>query len=252
MIPQALGAFLAFLGIVAPGIFFELRREKRRIGVTGWSFRDISTVALVGFALIGASIVVTFAVGRWLFGAARMLDPKAWSQQGGRYFSDHFYPVVLTVGAAFVVSLLLAALLAWGMGRLGRSKEGSLAKHSLWHQAFHDDLPRNSTPWVHVELTDGSAFFGDRRANTAGEDVDNREITLTGPKLTYRPPPTGAGVAQAAKVIGDRWDYVVVRSSEIRYLRVQYINTKTGERVDRWNRAAELSSETRPGSATAN
>ena len=237
MVPEALGAFLAFLGIVAPGIFFELRREKRRIGVTGWSFRDISAVALVGLSLTGVALALTFGFGRLFFGAARVPDPEAWAQQGGSYFSAHFYPVVIAIAAVFVVALLLALVLAWGVAKWGGRREGSLAKHSLWHQAFHDDAPEGATPWVHVELTDGSAFFGDRRASTEGEDVDNREITLTGPKLSYRPPRGADGAVRDAQVIGDRWDYVVIRSSQIRYLRVQYLEIGTGKRVDRWRTA---------------
>jgi uncharacterized protein DUF6338 len=246
MIPDALGAFLAFLGIVAPGILFELRQEKRRVGVTGWSFRDISTVALVGFALTSAATLLTFALGRWWFGAAAIVDPKAWAQQGSKYFTDHFYLVVGDALVVFAVSLLLSL----GVAKLSaktRRNSGALAKQSLWHQAFRDDAPDGTLAWVHVELTDGSAFFGYVRANTEGEEVDKREITLTGARLSHRPAPDSNGVSQPVKVIGDRWSHVIVRSSEIRYLRVQYIDDRTGE----VNSGGQADEEKRPKQAVA-
>ena len=67
MAPDTLGALLAFLVFVAPGLCFELLRERRRPALEQTAFREASRIALTSLLFSGAALVVVVAVvAGWL------------------------------------------------------------------------------------------------------------------------------------------------------------------------------------------
>lgn len=58
MTPQTMGALAAFLALVAPGIVFELRRERRRARRAETAFREAARVALGSLAFGGGRVRV--------------------------------------------------------------------------------------------------------------------------------------------------------------------------------------------------
>ncbi|MPZ83432.1 MAG: hypothetical protein GEV28_24785 [Actinophytocola sp.] len=227
MIPQTVAALLAFLALVAPGIFFEQRRERRRVAPTASVFREVSGIALASLSLTSVAILVSL-IARAIFGDP-VVDLRTWVTRGAEYFNRNFYMVVINV----IAMVLLAFIIAWLADRVllfRRKGTGKLSANSLWYQAFREDKPDDSIPWVHVELLDGSSFYGNLRGSTAGSGVDDREICLDGAYLARRKPPDKNG-SHPTKVatIGGKWEYVIIRSSEIRYIKVQYLHKSTGE-----------------------
>ena len=218
MIPQTVGAFVAFLGLVAPGIFYERRRERRRALSATSTFQEVAGIALSSLVLTSVSVALLLGL-RAVFGSP-FVDPIVWSKSGSTYFKDHLYAIALSALGELVIAFALAWLVDVLLTRT-KTPSANLRKYSLWHQAFRTDKPDNTTPWVHVELTDGSAFYGLLAANTAVDEVDNREITLYGTAMERRDPPTADGKQGPSRAIG-HWEYVIIRSSEIRYLKVQY------------------------------
>lgn len=223
-VPQTIGAVLGFLALVAPGIIFEARQDRRRPPVRGSTFREIAQVGLASLLLTGTATTLLLAA-RPVLGPV-VVDPRQWLRTGQAYFEENFYLVLGNV----VAELALAFLLAVGADRVlrwrWRQDSGNLVKHSLWHQAFQSDKPAGAQPWVHVALTDGSSFFGFVRGSTVLAETDDREIALEGHRLTRH-----VGPGRKPAVIGSRWEFVIIRAAEIRYLRVQYVDDVTGNVV---------------------
>jgi uncharacterized membrane protein SpoIIM required for sporulation len=58
VIPQTVLSLVAFLFLVAPGILFELRRERRRPGRKETAFREAARTALAGLLFSVAAVLV--------------------------------------------------------------------------------------------------------------------------------------------------------------------------------------------------
>ena len=228
--PQTFGALAAFLALVAPGIVFELRRERRRGGHRESVFREASRVALgsLVFSLVAMWVLIGLEAAGVPFA-----DIVAWSTSGSAYVPQHLFIIVWTAlaelalacGAAVTVDLLLA--------RFGR-EPATVRKLSAWTETLRRDCPPTAVPWVHVYLADGCSFFGALRSYTVG-DAAEREIVLDGKGLTYVGKPVEGGEQFEKKPIGEAWERVIVVASRITYLKVVYLDRETGERV--WYRA---------------
>lgn len=58
MIPQTVGALIGFLIFIAPGVLWELLRERHRPPLDGSTFREAARVALMSVVLSGLAIAV--------------------------------------------------------------------------------------------------------------------------------------------------------------------------------------------------
>lgn len=240
MVPQTIGALASFLALVAPGIVFELLRERRRAGGRETVFREASRVALSSLAFTVASTAILLGVhaatSKW-FGWKVFVDLQALVAK-----PDYAKQNVALVAYSAVAELALACLLALAVDLVlarRRQQPSSVGRQSAWVRVFRDDRPRNAVCWVHVMLEDGSSFFGFLRSYDAAGDPDKREIVLEGVKLTYVGVPVSGGEDVQTKVIGQDWERVVIPSARIKYLRVQYLDAETGERVDSARRPAQ-------------
>ena len=233
MVPQTIGTLASFLALVAPGIVFELLRERRRAGAKESAFHEASRVAVSSLAFSLASTVILFglhaAVSGW-FGRRLFVDVPALVTQPD-YAKQH----VVLIGCSVLAELVLACALALAFDFVlgGRRRQPrSMGKQSAWVKVFREDRPENTLCWVHVMLEDGNSFFGFLRSYDAAGDPDTREIVLEGVKLTYVGEPVTGGGEKKTTVIGRDWERVVIPGSRIRYLRVQYLHAQSGERVD--------------------
>lgn len=228
MVPQTLGALGAFLTLVAPGIVFELLRERRRAGRTESAFREASRVALgsLVFSLL-ASVVL---IGVRPLVANALVDLPRFAADGAAYARQHVPAIAVSVVVELVLACAFAVLVDLVLARRGHETT-SVQPQTAWRVVFRTDRPRDTVPWVHVHLEDGSSFFGFLRSHTASGDPDDREIVLEGTELTYLGQPLLGGDAVEETVIGGRWDRVVIPASRVKYLRVQYRDVTTGQRV---------------------
>ncbi len=233
MVPQTIGALTSFLALVAPGIVFELLREQRRAGPRETVFREASRVALSSLAFTAASTAVLLGVraaaAKW-FGWKLLADPVALVAKPG-YAEQN----VALVGWSAAAELVLACVLAWAFDLVlarRRRQRRSVGKQTAWVKVFREDRPENTVCRVHVMLDDGNSFFGFLRSYDAVGDPDKREIVLEGTKLTYIGEPVTGGDEKKTTVIGRDWERVVISGARIKFLRVQYLDAETGERVD--------------------
>lgn len=214
MIPDTIGALLAFLGLVAPGLLYQMRRETRRAAIADTAFREASRVALTSlvFTVAGFGVlsIVRAARSGWV------ADPTAWLRQGHAYFVDH-YRLVLQTAVIEVGCACLLAVIADAVVRRVVPGQGEVSKTSVWFQVLRADRPAGKVPWLHVHLKTGADYWGFVGYYSAEMAQLDREISLKGPDLQHR------ATATAEKKRLDDWDAVVISASEIEYLRVQYV-----------------------------
>lgn len=227
MVPQTIGTLASFLALVAPGIVFELLRERRRAGAKESAFHEASRVAVssLAFSLTSTAILIGLhaAMSAW-FGWTLFVDVPALVTQPD-YAKQH----VALIGYSVVAELVLACALALAFDFVlaGRRRQPrSMGRQSAWVKVFRDDRPENTLCWVHVMFEDGTSVFGFLRSYDADGDPSTREIVLEGVKMTY------VGEGRRISVIGRDWERVVIPGSRIKFLRVQYLDAKSGERVD--------------------
>jgi len=231
VIPQTLGALAAFLALVAPGIVFELRRERRRARRTETAFREASRVALGSLVFTLASVLLLTGAQQ-LASLARLrlfVGPEEWLAKGEAYAHEHV--TLILVSAA--VELSLACALAVGFDAVlarRRREAATVRQYTAWTEALRADRPTGSKAWVHVFLEGGSSFFGYVRSFTPSGPIAERELVLEGESLTYQGRPLDGSEGTEKKVIGGSWHRVVIAGSKVTYLRVCYL-TKDGELV---------------------
>jgi hypothetical protein len=217
MIPQTLGALFAFLGLIAPGLLFELRREKRRPTIEETAFREASRVALTSlvFTLLSLAVlaVVRMQIPDW------MPDPGLWLRRGHTYLNDHYRLIARALIVAILISLSFALLFDWLFA--GRAT-GRIVSGSLWFHLFRTQRPKGTIPWIYVRLKNDTQFWGYLGQYTPEQKLENREISIVGPKLQTQQ--KGAG-----KVSLDNWASVAVRGDEISFMRVTYMDNRTGQ-----------------------
>ena len=176
MVPSTLATFAAFLMLVAPGLVFEIRRERRRPALEETTFREASRVALTSLLFSGASLAALSIVR-----AARpslLPDLGLWLHQGNGFLVSR-YRLVARAGLAEVALAIGIALGvdAW-LARF-RSK-GHIAPYGLWYQVFRVDRLQGQWPWVSLRLADKTQVWGYLRHYDPGADVKSREIAVRG------------------------------------------------------------------------
>lgn len=218
MIPQTLGALIGFLGLVAPGLAFEAMRERRRPQIPGSAFREASRVALASLWLVVAAVLVQ--VFLWGILPATAIDLAEWVRLGDSYMVANLAKVALNL----VFTTALACGMGFGIAKLvsiAKKEKSSLSNGSPWHEALRPPDPGSEHTWAHVQLRDGTAFFGYVESYTLHEKPDERDILLYGTAM-QRAVRSEAGNVEHAQNIGSKWEKVVVSGSQIAYIRVQY------------------------------
>jgi hypothetical protein len=218
MIPDSLGAFVAFLGLVAPGLTLDLVLERRRPHRDSTAFREASTIAL-------ASLIFTLAA-TGLLAALRLACPKLvpdaprWISKGSAYVAGHFGIVSLSIFLEVAIACGLAA--AWGWF-ITRKSTASISNVGAWYQILRDERPPGTRPWVHLHLDDETQFWGYLRHYTTDDSADVREIVLGGKTLAWR-----LKDDTARSPIGGDWDAVCINADRIQYMRVIYRSLSDG------------------------
>ncbi|MFJ4097833.1 DUF6338 family protein [Amycolatopsis japonica] len=234
MIPQTLGALFAFLGLVAPGLVFELTRERKRLHAPCSTFREASRVALASFSLIlGAA---TIQAAAWKVFPGLSINLSEWLRNGGAYTQEHITRITGNLIFTTATACTLALIVAQAVSAIKR-ETASLSNGNPWQEALRSDRPRDSNAWAHVQLQDGTAFFGYVESWTLNEKSEERDILLYGTSMK-RVKSTAASTDDADD-IGLRWEKVVISASQISYIRVQYRDA-LGELVPSKRRKVEL------------
>jgi hypothetical protein len=214
--PDSAAALLAFLGLVAPGLAYQARRERRRPPAVESAFREASRVALTSLVFTVASTTVLLIVAStW----PALPDVAQWLRDPSVYLPDNYTKVRLFL----LLELVLACSLAIVFEAVtGGGLRGNILSGSLWYGVLRRDVPAAATRvWLWIVTKDGTELKGALRGYTPGESDDVREISIGGAPILRLLP-------KANRVSGwetlDKWDSVVISAAEIKYFLVIYID----------------------------
>jgi hypothetical protein len=221
LIPSTIGAFIAFLGLAAPGLVFQLARESKRPGYEETTFRELSRVALT--SLIFTSISVASLVGLRLVWPRSFIDAHAWIRRRQEYVNSHLVIVTFTLVLEVVLACLIAALVGIVMSRGSRAH---ISPFGIWYKVLRDERPDGTRPWITLHLTDGTELTGLLRSYTESKNLDKQEIAIGGPHMARR---SSDGTLSA---IGQQFDAAVVRGDHIQYMIVRY-QDRSGQLIRR-------------------
>lgn len=221
MIPSTVGAFIAFLALVAPGIVFHLAREYRRPPYTDTTFRELSRVSLTSLIFTFASVALLAGVrGLW---PRLLISAQSWAAHPQRYFASH----LLAVSGTVVLEVAIACLLAIGAAEvMSRRSRARISPFGSWYKVLRLDRPDDTRPWLTLHLTDGTELSGLLRHYSDSPILENQEITIGGPHMR-RVTPDGI-----SSDIGKNFDAAVVRGEQILYMVVRY-HDENGQLVRR-------------------
>ncbi len=223
MIPEGLATLYAFLGLVAPGLFFQMLREKRRPALSESAFREASHVALTSLVFTTVSVLALATVSRLRPGI--LPDLAQWVSSGDKYAAPHLWLIVWGLTVEVTFACFLAFCTHKYLERSDTAVHG-IVHGDIWNPLFASDLPADSVAWLKVELTSGQSYWGYVDYFTVGQDPAEREIVLKGPKMQFRQSADGDPANE------DYWTLVVLKYSEIRVIKVRYEPRAQPERVE--------------------
>lgn len=215
MIPTTAAQILLFLALVAPGLYFELLRERRRPAIGETAFREASRIALASILFDVAALAV-LAIVR-VIQPSWLPDPGRWLTYPAVYVPRH-YALIAWAGLA---ELLLALGFATLVDQLRRSRSGDMRPGGIWFQLFRADRPDNTVPWVSLRLIDGVEIAGFLSYYVPADDPAAREIALRHNNLG-----TGLQLRKSEDRLVERldqWSDIVVRGDQISYFKVRYL-----------------------------
>jgi hypothetical protein len=214
MIPTTTAQLFLFLALVAPGLYYELLRERHRPVIGESAFREASRIALASVLFDGAAVAV-LAIVRAIR-PAWMPDPRSWLAHPTPYVRAHYGLISWIVLAGLALAFVFATL----ADQLNRKQRGNIRPQGMWFQLFRTDCPPKTVPWVSLRLTDGTEIAGFLAYFVPADDPALREIALRsnihGTGLQLRK--TGEQTIERL----DKWSSIVVRGDQISYFKVQY------------------------------
>ena len=149
MVPETLGAVVALLLLVGPGLAFSAVRERRRPVGGPSTFREVSEAALIGLLCSFGTLALLWIAGA-LVGRG-FPDPGAWLVEGFRYVASHLGTVAWFVGAWAALSTAAAVIVAWRLFKDGGRIE---PRTNSWFELFAGQIivPPGAEPMVRVRL----------------------------------------------------------------------------------------------------
>jgi len=214
VVPEGLATLYAFLGLVTPGLVYQLLRERARPALEETSFREASRIALTSAVLTTAAIMTVAALH--LVQPTWFIDVQKWAAQGNAYLRANTALVAATVVTIVALACLYALLTSLVAERIAARSKTRVENSDVWYQLFVDDVPEGKVPWVLVQTGDGTRIWGHVDFFTTGRSLSDRELSLKGPELAVEP----AGDWRVKTE--DYWNRISVRASEIALLKVAY------------------------------
>ena len=216
MIPETSGAFLALLGLIAPGLTFVMRRERRQPAEKETAFREVSHVALtsLAFTVLALAVLVPMSLAvSWL------PDIGDWLANPSTYLAEHY----LLVGLFTLLLLILSCGFALIFEELtGRDQEQSLTTWGVWYHVLNRTKPEGTyRVWLWVTTKDGTQFKGPLRAYTPEEDTHMRDLALGGSPMSKLSP--GAD-PMTGWVDLKPIDAVVISGAQLSHVTVEYLS----------------------------
>ncbi|MBX9243562.1 hypothetical protein ICW40_01925 [Actinotalea ferrariae] len=221
MIPETAGALLALLGLVAPGLVYEMRRESRQPAPVTSAFREAGRVALRSLIFTVLALVVMLWVSSWW---DRLPDVGAWLAAGNTYAAANYGAVATFV----VLELVLACSFALVAESLtGSGIKGDISAVSVWYASLDlDRPPAASRTWLRVRMESGTQYKGALRWYSPGAS-DERDVVIGGEGLARLA--DGKDPEDAASWTPlDAWNQVILSGERIESVQVTYLGHDGG------------------------
>ncbi|MGD1237500.1 DUF6338 family protein [Mycobacterium seoulense] len=244
MIPQTIVGFFFFLLLVAPGVRYELLRERRRPAINETAFREAARVALYSFGFSFSACVI-ISLLRIKFRTA-LFDPVAYNRDSKTYLATSYTAMIWTVVIEVLIAFALVYILDFVFATklhlrfldrlpapLQKAMSPTIQKHGLWWELFENRFWRKDgkVPLLRIRLSDGSRVAGYLAGYTTYDKLENAEIAVTkgegrGTQMLMLDrkdsDPNDATIGNQPKPIPD--DVVWIRGEDISYIKVEYAN----------------------------
>lgn len=170
MLPEV-GSVVAFLLLVAPGVVFELVRERRRPARDDSAFLEASRVLLAGVATAAGALTV-LGLGR-LAGNTVLTPPGPVIADTRAYVSAHPGSAFFTAAMYLVVASTFAVIAADARSHHGHALE--ITSDSAWVISLSTFKPKGTNTHVSVTLRDGTTYVGRSIVFTSDSKHTDRE-----------------------------------------------------------------------------
>ena len=151
MVPSNWLTLLGFFALVAPGVYYDLRRSAKFAERRETTFREISRVVLVSTCCSAVALPIVLAVGSALRTWTKSdfwLTPRDLVLANHAYVGDH----IVSIG----IGLLVFVATSLGVSEVtlriaSRKAEARISHASTWTKAFRDDCPQ-AVSYTHLTL----------------------------------------------------------------------------------------------------
>lgn len=203
--PETVGALVAFLLFITPGLAFELMRERRRPAREYTAFRETAVIVVSSVAFsttaAGALLVLRLWQREWF------PDPVELFNEPSSYIRIH----TLLALRSLVILVLLATGLGYIWHRLLRcaGPDGEMSPYSAWWDVTNGGGNRDRFRVVaSLVLTDGTVLTGYLRGYDLDKSQGLRDLVLqTDPD---RPIHVRHPNGSADSVCAEHWTFMVV------------------------------------------
>jgi len=231
VIPQTLATVVTFFAFIAPGLLWNIRRERREQALQQTAFREAGQTALVSTVFTALSSLALVGLGQVRPGL--LPDFGALLTRGSDY-------VAANIGSLLVAALIEVAL-ACGLAVTveaidsRRRSLGGLTDLPFMFRIFREQRPQGTTPWLRVRTKDGTDFWGYVGSYTLADKPADGQIQLVGPKLTIREKGEveAPGADKGDRRELDQWGAVTLSGEQIAWISVTYVDDTTGDVVPR-------------------
>ena len=219
MTPSSWVTIVAFFGLVAPGLWFDILSARKRIKATESTFAEISRVALVSTLCTAATFGLFAGFQRfsdWLGWPRALPVPSALIEHDNSEYLSGQVTTILVSAAMFVGIAMALAGIAFKV--IYRKAESSITYTSGWNLMLREDAG-DADVLVCARMKDGSAWYGVVADHSPDGSVDERELILCG-DIAYQP--KGASTPMD---LSDAWQRALIQGADIESLLVMYEKT---------------------------
>lgn len=206
MVPDSLATLVAFLLLLAPGIFWQLQRARYRPTVKESTLIEVSRVVLTSLAATG----VAAAILAWWVWMPLYRHVESLGSSGSPVTSVPYVAAAVATSLLACGLVLLAALVKWP----GRAP---INEGRIWSQAFVDMRPADArASFLTVELVDNTVWKGELIGFDSDPEDAQRSLAIGPPVRRKRPAGT------EFENLDDRWRMVILPESQIKSIQVIY------------------------------
>ncbi|WP_194860501.1 DUF6338 family protein [Dietzia sp. SYD-A1] len=212
MAPTSWLTLAFFFAFFAPGIFFDLLRNKKLPNRDESIARESTRAILVSTWCSAVSIAIVAIIVAIVRALNQELLPSPRETLGADkgFILDNFVALA-PLSASFVVFSLITSCLTYKIAY--RNEPGRISQQSTWTKAFRGDAPEGSYPLVRVKMTSGTGWTGRIAHFSPDLSRDDRELVLAPPLSTK----SGDNVRELAN-----WGRVILPGDQIESISVQY------------------------------